>query len=155
MSRGKALKSYSRQVGEIIDRLRLASGASSLAALARAINVKPQNVNQAIRLGSVPEAWLYKVAYTSGYRVEWLRTGEEPQKLNEMLVAETQAPYGGVMDDLDEETRAAVKRLIAAMSSGDELIRSHLIGQLRLVEEALAARHPLLVKQDQDRLPST
>lgn len=41
---------------------------------------------------------------------------------------------------LDDEERATVQRLVDALKAGDPQIRSHLIGQLRLIDELVQAK---------------
>ena len=50
---------------------------------------------------------------------------------------ETQAEMSG----LDEEGRATVHRLIQALLHGDTQIKTHLIGQLKIIEDAVVARN--------------
>ena len=153
MSRTISVKRNKPETLTILRRLMVCLGVSTKSALAKRLEIVPSAVTDAIRKSKIPDVWLYRVAYETGAKLEWLRTGEGTQNMKEVMVAESQAVYAASLDTLDEEIRTAVKRLITAMSSGDELIRSHLIGQLRLVEEALAARHrPSLAKEESDRL---
>lgn len=81
---------------EIIERLLSASGHHTQAALARHLDIAPQRITDAISNGQIPELWIYRVAYHSGYRAEWLRTGRG-SKLHlgrTEVIAETTKHYG-------------------------------------------------------------
>lgn len=60
---------------EIIDRLLLAGGFPSQAALARSLDITPQRITEALRRGKIPDLWVYRVAYQTGFRAEWIQTG--------------------------------------------------------------------------------
>mgnify|MGYP001564952366 CR=1 FL=1 len=79
---------------EIIERLRQATADHTLAALARRLDIEPSVINRAIRDQRVPELWMYKVSYATGYRVEWLRTGRGA-KLNPAHVSVAAESLGG------------------------------------------------------------
>lgn len=81
---------------EIIDRLLTASGHRTQSALARQLDIAPQRITDAIAHGNVPDLWIYRVAYDSGYRADWLRTGRGA-KLHAgrtEVIAETTKQYG-------------------------------------------------------------
>jgi SOS-response transcriptional repressor LexA len=64
---------------DIISRLLSAGGYLSQSALARRLDVAPQRITDAISHGQIPELWIYHVAYHTGVRAEWLRTGRGPK----------------------------------------------------------------------------
>lgn len=64
---------------EIIDRLRTAAGAETLAALARHLDVEPSVINRAIREQRVPDLWVYKIAADTGYLPKWILSGDGPK----------------------------------------------------------------------------
>lgn len=76
---------------DIIERLQHALGFSSLAALARELEINPSAINAAIRQKRLPDVWIYKVAYRTGRRVEWLRSGEGKEFTD--VAAEEKAKY--------------------------------------------------------------
>lgn len=97
--------------------------------LARMLTVDPSAINAAIRSQRVPEAWLYKVAYQTRCRVEWLRTGQSPHYLDE-AVAETRTLYGlpsievigplvEAWKDLSEDERKVIERSIELLRCGE------------------------------------
>lgn len=145
---------------EIIDRMRYVLGAESLAALARELEIAPSAINAAIRQKRLPDVWLYKVAYWTGRRVEWLRSGkgpefahDAPQELAQYrrdvppalqgrnTAADTMATGAGAKETRSEaEERRTILRLREALRSGHEDIRRHLIRQLELVENTVSLR---------------
>lgn len=87
--------SIAQQPREIIERLKIAVGVETMAALARYLDIKPSVINRAIRDRRVPALWIYKVSSQTGYRAEWLQTGHGA-KLNPAHVsvaAESLADY--------------------------------------------------------------
>jgi|CXWL01.1.fsa_nt_gi SOS-response transcriptional repressor LexA len=81
---------------EIIERLLLAGTYGSQVALAKDLDISPQRITEAVSRGQIPELWIYRTAYKTGYRAEWLRTGRGA-KLNPAHVsvaAESLADYG-------------------------------------------------------------
>jgi len=80
----------------IIDRLMVALSVGTQAALAERLDLTPSSVTDAVRRKKVPQAWIYRVAYMTGHRAEWLKTGRGV-KLNPAQVsvaAESFAAYG-------------------------------------------------------------
>lgn len=67
----------------IIGRLLVATGLSTQASLASYLGISPSKITDASRRGHVPALWLYKVAYETGCRLEWLQRGEEPRTIAE------------------------------------------------------------------------
>ncbi|MDT7040828.1 helix-turn-helix domain-containing protein [Candidatus Nitronereus thalassa] len=61
--------------------------------LAATLGTTPSNISTTLKRAQIPEAWLYKVAYESQCRIEWLKTGEGPKFLDQ-AVAEARAAYG-------------------------------------------------------------
>lgn len=80
------------QPREITKRLCHALGVSSLAGLARFLDVSPQAINGAIQKRQIPDVWLYKVSYRTGRLVEWLRSGTGPEFAD--VAEETERRYG-------------------------------------------------------------
>lgn len=60
---------------EIIARLLVAGGYASQVALAKDLGIAPQRITEAITRGQIPELWIYRTAYKTGHRAEWLQTG--------------------------------------------------------------------------------
>ena len=84
-----------KQQREIIERLQIATGTETMAALARRLEIEPSVINRAIRDRRVPALWIYKVSSETGYRAEWLLAGHGA-KLNPAHVsvaAESLADY--------------------------------------------------------------
>ena len=86
----------SAKAREIIERLRSAVGADTLAALARRLEGEPSVINRAIRDNRVPELWILKVAVDTGFRPDWLQSGRgaklHPGRTE--VIAETTRQYG-------------------------------------------------------------
>lgn len=131
----------------VIERLIAALNLRTQAQLAARLGIRPQSIISAVRRGEIPEAWLYRVAYLSGRRVEWLRTGKGPI-WHELVVAEAAArPYGAALqrvlaawDGLDAEGQTTVERCTALLRLEHPDIRAHLIRQLKLIEETARVR---------------
>lgn len=81
---------------EIIERLLSASGQRTQSALARHLDIAPQRITDAISHGHIPDLWIYRVAYNSGYRAEWLRTGRgaKMHAARTEVIAESLKDYG-------------------------------------------------------------
>jgi hypothetical protein len=130
----------------VIDRLIAALNLRTQAQLAARLGIRPQSIISAIRRGEIPEAWLYRVAYLSGRRVEWLRTGKG-SIWHEVVAEAPPEPYGPALrrvltawKGLDAERQAAVERCAELLSLKDRDIRAHLIRQLKLIEETARVR---------------
>lgn len=81
-----------RQVADIIRRLIDSALSKNQAGLAAYLGISPSKITDAMRRGAIPEAWLYKVAYRTGYSVEWLRTGRG-EKFQAAFISEGKVPY--------------------------------------------------------------
>src|SRR3990167_2340980 len=80
-----------RQVTDIVKRLIEASMSKNQAGLASYLEISPSKITYAVRRGSIPQAWLYKIAYRTGYNVDWLRTGTG-EKMQAIYAAEPRVP---------------------------------------------------------------
>ncbi len=150
----------------IIQRLMAALGLQTQAQLSASLGIRPQSIISAIKRGEIPDAWLYRVAYATGRSVEWLRTGGGPAWQAD-AVSETREPLYGTREaaggafqeifadwrELDDEERATVQRCVEALRIGDRDIREHLIGQMKLVEEAIQRRRSRKRRQRRRLLP--
>lgn len=98
--------------------------------LATFFDTSPSTISSAIGRDQVPEVWLYKVAYETQCRVEWLQTGTLPKYLDE-AVAEARATYGvgtltGIEDllkdwkKLDESERRLAELSLRVIAFGDD-----------------------------------
>lgn len=140
----------------IIERLRHATGAKSLAELARILDVAPAAVTNAIRAKRIPDVWLYKIAYQFGRRVEWLREGDGPEM--QTMIAEAPPSYmklpAGPRRNLGEqldrylteapaEEVASIRRLIETLTEAAPDTRQHIVEQLKLLERLTAAEKEL------------
>jgi hypothetical protein len=136
----------------IIDRLLIALGLTTQVQLAASLEIRPQSIVSAMGRGEIPEAWLYRVAYTTGRSVEWLRSGKGPV-WHSLVAAEASRPYGldkgesaalrqmlEGWEELDDEEQATVRRCVEVLRVGDRDIREHLIAQLKLIEETVQRR---------------
>lgn len=114
----------------------LGSGVKTQAQLADILGISQAAVTQALSKGKIPDVWLYKVAYQTGRRVEWLRTGEGPEFLNE-VVAETEHRYG-IEDEavrlyltrrlsLDDDRRETIDHLMDLLLRADDTTREALL----------------------------
>jgi len=128
MSRPKSKKRYPGS-DAIFARLCEALGVDSQVALADALGIRQSNVSDAVRSGSIPELWLYKVAETTGRRVEWLRTGRGPA-LKDALLQELITRTESLKTYTDDPQRWATERgAISGMISDVEKV-------VRLAERA-------------------
>lgn len=80
------------QPRDLISRLIKACRVKNQAALAGILEISPSKITDAIRREKIPDAWLYKVAYNTGYSVNWLRTGRG-EKFQAAMIAEAKVPY--------------------------------------------------------------
>lgn len=98
--------------------------------LAAFFDTSPSTISSAIGRDQIPEGWLYKVAYETQCRVEWLKTGDLPKYLDE-AVAEARATYGAKtlegMDtllhewqSLDEPKRRLAELSLKAIALGED-----------------------------------
>lgn len=125
---------------ETIDRLVKATGCQNKSDLARYLEITPQRITEAMGRGKISEAWFYKIAYRTGRRVEWLRTGQGPEFLDEAAAEEVEFGRSALvrelteaMDHLDEEEQAAIRRAVEILKTGPLDVRQHLMGQLKLL----------------------
>lgn len=129
---------------DIIERLQCALGLTSLAALARELQIDPSAINAAIRQKRLPDVWLYKVAYRTGRRVEWLQSGEGPEFSD--MEAEEKAKYRrafppalqGLIDqwtDLSEAERSIVDSAMKLLLSADAETRDLVVKVVESVQE--------------------
>ncbi|HXF92752.1 MAG TPA: helix-turn-helix domain-containing protein [Nitrospiraceae bacterium] len=138
---------------EIIDRLLQALNLKTQAQLAVNLEIRPQSIVSAIHRGEIPEGWLYRVAYLTGRNVDWLRTGKGPTWHAEVAAETSPTRYGtgrvpdaavrrlvAVWEELDAEEQTALERCAEILRVGDRDVREHLIGQLKLMEEAVQLR---------------
>lgn len=143
----------------VIERLIAALNLRTQAQLAARLGIRPQSIISAIRRGEIPGAWLYRVAYLSGRRVEWLRNGKGPI-WHELMVAEAPArPYGAALhrvlaawEGLDAEGQATVERCAELLRLEHRDIRAHLIRQLKLIEETARVRQSKRARAGRRRL---
>lgn len=84
------------QAREIIDRLLSSGTYPSQSALARHLDVAPQRITDAIARNQIPELWIYRIAYETGFRAEWLKTGHgaKVHAARTEVIAETTSRYG-------------------------------------------------------------
>ncbi len=138
---------------EIIDRLLQALNLKTQAQLAVSLEIRPQSIVSAVHRGEIPEGWLYRVAYLTGRNVEWLRTGKGPIWHADIAAETSPGGYGAggipdaafrrlaeVWEELDAEEQASLERCAEILRVGDRDVREHLIGQLKLMEEAVQLR---------------
>ena len=140
---------------KVVERLMLVSGVKTQVHLADILGISQAAVKQALSKGKIPEAWLYKVAYRTGRRIEWLQTGKGPEYLSES-VAEAEARYGltqspalkGLLErraELNESQRLIVDRAVEMMLSSDAGTRTLLLQVLDRVYE-----HHKVMRQSSD-----
>lgn len=132
------------QPRKIIDRLCSSLGVSKLKELANFLNVVPSAINGAIRKRQIPDGWLYKVAYQTGRRIEWLRTGEGPEFTD--TIAETKHRYGLEEEavriyltrrlELEENRRELIDRIMDRLMNADDRTRKALLDLLQSTSES-------------------
>ena len=138
---------------EMIRRLLVALGLKTQAQLSASLGIKPQSIISAVKRGEIPDAWLYRTAYATGRSVGWLRTGRGPAWQDKVVSEPPPPPYstgsGGsealddlveIWKDLDDKERATVRRCAEALRFGAEDIRDHVIGEMKLIQEAVRRR---------------
>ncbi len=117
------------------------------------LGIKPQSIVSAEKRGEIPEAWLYRVAYSTGKSIEWLRTGRGPVWQAKVVseptaprygdrrgLAETSSDLMSLWNELDLEERTTVRRCAEALRAGNRDMRELVIRQMKLVEEAIQRR---------------
>ncbi|OQW64821.1 MAG: hypothetical protein BVN29_11435 [Nitrospira sp. ST-bin5] len=147
MSQGKPI-SQADFPQEIIDRLLLATGLKTQASLASYLGITPPKITGAFRRGHVPALWLYKVAYETGCRLEWLQKGEEPRNRAESHAAiapklvTLALTYPGLLqawNDLGEEGRNVMSDYFSLWNQ-DEEIRNYLASQRNILRRVRPQR---------------
>ena len=132
---------------DIVDRLQTAAGLQNRRELSSYLEIAPQSLANAIARGQIPEAWIYKVAYKTGRRVEYLLRGERPEFRDE--VAEQAANYtrspvlpqiAEALEEMDQAERETLLLCADALRRGDDQVKHHLIGQLQIIKDAVDAR---------------
>lgn len=128
----------------IIGRLLHATGLSTQASLASYLGISPSKIADASRRGHVPALWIYKVAYETGCRLEWLQRGEEPKTIAERHAAVSQKwvtlelAFPGLLQawhDLGEEGRNVMSDYFSFWIR-DEEIRNYLALQRTILKRA-------------------
>jgi len=127
---------------KIIDRMRQAVDATTLAGMSRFLNVDPSHVNRAIRENKIPDKWVLLVAQKKQVRIEWLEDGEGSQTLDEQ-VSEARARYGqaalddfgplmDIWQDLDKDEKHIIKTCFKLLQYGEgEIVKGMLALLLR------------------------
>lgn len=97
--------------------------------------------------GKIPDSWLYKVAYQTGRRVEWLQTGQGPEFAE--TVAELKHHYGLEEEavrlylarrlELPDDRRHLIDRLMDLLLRTDDTTRDALLALLQAKPEG--SRH--------------
>lgn len=139
------------KITKVIERLMLASGVKTQTQLASILEISQAAVTQAVSKGKIPEVWFYKVAYHTGRRVEWLRTGDGPEFVSveaeeaeekyrlsqppalQILLARWKALSDtqrsilehatALLESEDKETRRTVRQVIERLYEHDEYLR--------------------------------
>lgn len=132
----------------IIDRLLLATGVSTQASLASYLGISPSKITDASRRDHVPALWLYKVAYETGCRLEWLQNGEEPRTLDRGLttispkLVALDLTHPGLLQawsNLGEEGRHVMSDYFSLWNQ-DEEIRNYLAYQRNILRRVRPQR---------------
>lgn len=142
---------------EIIERFQHALGFTSLAALARELEIDPSAINAAIRQNRLPDVWLYKVAYRTGRRVEWLRSGMGPEFGD--AAAETERRYGLIEAealrsfltrrlDLREDQQHLIDHALRLLMETDDETRELMVVLLKKI-----AHQPAIPRQQRSSAP--
>lgn len=112
--------------------------------LAAKLDTSQPAIAMAIQREKIPDVWLYKVAYQTGRRVEWLRTGEGPEFAE--TVAELKHHYG--LDEeavrlylerrlaLEDDRRHLIDRLMDLLLRADDTTRDALLALLQAHPES-------------------
>ena len=127
-----------------INRLCVSVGVKTQSALAEFLGVRQGNISQAIKRSYIPDVWLYKVAYRTGRRVEWLQSGQGPEFAD--VEAEEKAKYRrafppalqGLIDqwtDLSEAERSIVDSAMKLLLSSDAETRDLVVKVVESVRE--------------------
>lgn len=134
MSIKKSRKTYA--VAKPVHRLMSSLKVKTQVELAHHLGITPQSVNSSLSRGEIPDSWLYKVAYETGCRVEYLKTGQGPEHLNE-AVAEVRQLYGlpsleqisplvDLWKKLNERERRIIETCVELVMEGE----SELVGEM-------------------------
>jgi len=122
---------------DIIGRCKHAFGLTTQTALAKKIDLTPSSITDALRRGEIPEVWLYKVAYRTGRRVEWLRSGEGLEFAD--VAAEGKEKYRRTLPP-------ALQGLVDQWADLSETERSIVESAMKLLLDADAETRDLVVK---------
>lgn len=116
------------------------------AALAKAVGLTPQSLSRYLSSGRMPHISIVALlAQKLHVSADYLRgTSPEPAPLADTpVVREATFPYppdAVSLVGLNVEERRTVLRMLEALRSGDDEIRRHLIGQLKIIETAVQSR---------------
>ncbi len=95
-------------VDEIINRMITAAGAKNPSKLAEYLGKDRSAVNGWKKRGTVPKEWIELISLKTGYRKEWIKTGEGEKRSRVTpaysgKVFETQAEYNGNLINLNKD----------------------------------------------------
>lgn len=119
-----------------------ACSAGTQTQLAGALGISQAAVTQAIAKGKIPEGWAYKVAYSTGRRVDWILSGRGTEFAN--TAAEEMERYRRelppALHDLTEQwtaltetERAIVDNALKLLLSSDAETRGLMVNVLQSV----------------------
>ena len=134
----------------------IAKSGKKKGAVAKSVGLTPLSLSRYLKGDRIPhKAVLMALAAELSVSAEYL-LGEQPESSDlaespgvcEVLGAYT--PDAVALTGLDLEDRRTVLRLLEALRSGDAEIRRHLIGQLKIIEQAMVARRrqPRMEQED-------
>jgi hypothetical protein len=131
-------------ISKVIARIMGASGCKNQSELADFVGTSQPAVARAIKDGKAPDHWLYRIAYRTGRRVEWLQSGHGTEFQD--LAAEEMERYrrelppalhdlAGQWRALPEPERAIVDNALTLLLSSDADTRALMVDVLRALVE--------------------
>jgi len=124
---------------ELIDRIKISCGYESEAAIARAMEMSPQNFLSRKKSGGIKEA-LIRHAISKGANEIWLRTGQGMMK-----AAQPDGATYQTADDLHASVAAVISDVSAIMYSGNSGIISALTKNVQEFKRAVETANRLSV----------
>jgi len=127
----------------LVERLVSSLGMENFAELARWLGVDPSVINRAIRTGKVPESWIYKVAYQTGRRLEWVETGKGVELHGNEPPGGELADTGhakklvSVLKDFNEEELETLQNLAELLIGSERPVRRNIFAQLKTMQETV------------------
>lgn len=137
-------------INDIIKRIKISCGYASDAALARALNMSPQNFNSQKKTGKIKDSLMVH-AVEKGINIEWIKTGQGSMTAGHGVgtyIGEPSAPYNGAaFTDQSHPQSKPLLELTADVLSTDSPYRSALESNVKAFHDAVSARKQLALAE--------